>query len=232
MNTHNDIIEELKGWNSPLAGMSRTMPYRVPAGYFEGLAGNMQSTVKYADGDDPVLHYSKQMPYQVPQDYFDNLAEELLTIARAQSALLEQPKLPFEVPQGYFSQLPAQILAAAKAADAQQKVKKTKVINANWKTLWTSTRWAAAAVLILGIALSTYTGLQKPMTVENQLAALPAGTIDAYVEQNIDDFETELIVSALPADKTRSAVTGVDGLTEEEITEYLDETGWGKEIIN
>ena len=232
MNTHNDIIEELKGWNSPLAAMSRTMPYIVPAGYFEDFAGNMPAAAKNADAVDPILHYSKAMLYQVPQGYFDNLAGDVLAIAKGESALLEQPKAPFEVPQGYFSQLPAQMLAVAKAADVHQEVRKTRVISPNWKTLWTSTRWAAAAILILGIALSTYTGLQRPMSVENQLAALPEGTISKYVEQNIDDFETELIVSTLTTNKTRSTAQAIDELSDEEIIQYLDETGWEKENIN
>lgn len=68
-----DILKELREMNSVLAGLSRDMPFEVPAGYFNNLPGSvlLRATEK-------VSLKEKTMPHLVPEGYFDNLPAELI----------------------------------------------------------------------------------------------------------------------------------------------------------
>lgn len=219
MSNRNDIQEELKALNSVLAGMSRAMPYYVPGGYFEGLDSEINARRRAMGEPEPMLLLPKSMPYQVPQGYFEDIASKM-------SALVQEPKLsidrnsPHEVPAGYFEQLPEMVLQKAKAAG--QKKSRTISFGA---VIGKNIRWAAAAVVLMGIGagIYKYNSVSKTYNTQQALASVSRDSINVYVQQNIDEYDLETITAALnPSDMK----TATGKLTEEEIKNYLDETGW------
>lgn len=76
MNADNTIQDELNSMGSPLAGLPGQMPYAVPAGYFEQMAGNMAQLARQNENTMPDFGHS--MPYEVPAGYFDGLPAKVL----------------------------------------------------------------------------------------------------------------------------------------------------------
>ena len=115
-----NILNELREISPVVAQIGDQNPYTVPAGYFEGLAGQVLQSIKADEGNTPVLPPTIN-PYQVPQGYFNNLANELLKRVKAEeltSPLLQQAKNnPYQVPADYFEGLAGQILQRVKADD-------------------------------------------------------------------------------------------------------------------
>lgn len=67
MNSTEEILQELEAMESPLARLSRQMPYAVPEGYFEDLAGRALQIAKWGS---------------VPVGYFETLPEKMLAAAK------------------------------------------------------------------------------------------------------------------------------------------------------
>jgi hypothetical protein len=222
MEKANDILNELRSMSSPLADMSRTMPYGVPEGYFNVLINEIQDSISMENVADPVVGWSKNNPYSIPNGYFDSLAQQVLSrIVQAEPSLPLSKENPFSAPAGYFEQLPQQILAAAKASETE---KKTRVIQFR-PNVRKTIRWAAAALLVLGIGIGSYKALEKP-SYEKQLASLPQSAVNEYVQQGIDDFDMEAIESSLVMNtKTDATPLKTENLKKEEINEYLNEMG-------
>lgn len=219
MSSANDILQELRGLESKLADMPRTMPYEVPEGYFDALPAAMLDAVKAEHATEPVLNLPKGMPYEVPAGYFEGLTNSVL--AQVDEPALLLPKVvAYEVPAGYFENLPAQVIAKAKQEEASLKASKT-IAFLVWKTV---TR-AAAAILVIGIGFGSlrYLNTDKPMTAEGQLAALPKDSINEYVQLHIDEYEADAIASTL---EQADVTTLTNKLSAEEIENYLNETGW------
>jgi hypothetical protein len=87
MERKNEIPEELKSLQSPLADMPRSMPFEIPQGYFEALPADMLAALQ---GGEKPADSSDSMPYSLPEHYFDSLPQEIL--ARAKQAETEKPK--------------------------------------------------------------------------------------------------------------------------------------------
>jgi hypothetical protein len=202
MESVNDIRNELKGLNSPLADMPRTMPYEVPQGYFESLEDGIT-----------LMRAGKEMPYVIPQGYFEGLATEILFEVNK-----PQQQHPFSVPGGYFDALPAELLAKAKQSD-----KKPKTISIG-VTIWKNVRWAAAAVLLLGVGLGVYKNYlyQPKFNVQDELSTLSQDEIHEYVQQHIEEYDVEAISSGSESFEVKPAA---NQLSNEEIEKYLKETG-------
>lgn len=146
MTQKDNILQELRELNSPLAGHTRQNVYSVPAGYFEGLAAQMLRRVKAleAAGSTEELFYlsplvndlSRKVPYTVPAGYFENLAslvllrikamqadtagEELSLLSPTLSNLLRQ--MPYTVPAGYFDSLSLDHIIREHAAGAKEEL--------------------------------------------------------------------------------------------------------------
>ena len=80
MSDRTTIQNELKELNSPLSGQVPRMPYTVPEGYFEGLAGQVLGRIRREEIDQELtslapglLGKSRQTPYALPQDYFESV---------------------------------------------------------------------------------------------------------------------------------------------------------------
>jgi hypothetical protein len=76
-----EVLQELKELDSPLAGLSRAMPYAVPEGYFAGLAHPALETARRADA-----------VASVPAGYFQNLPQAMLIAAKASDASADAAK--------------------------------------------------------------------------------------------------------------------------------------------
>ena len=83
MNRRKEIPEELKNIAPILAGVDFQQPYKVPAGYFESLPGQVMLRIRLANAASakeeleiisPFLSgLSKKMPFTIPEEYFDTL---------------------------------------------------------------------------------------------------------------------------------------------------------------
>lgn len=76
--------EELNELSPLLASLSKQMPYKLPAGYFEDNLLALPAFMQ--ESESPVLAaVGKELPYTVPQGYFDQLPQQVL-------AAVSQPK--------------------------------------------------------------------------------------------------------------------------------------------
>jgi hypothetical protein len=207
MESVNDIRNELRGMNSALTDMPRTMPYEVPVGYFES----------FTDGVG-LLKAGKEMPHEVPQGYFEQLADDILFE-------VNKPSVAFTVPEGYFEALPAEILAKVKQAD-----RKPMTIPIGIR-IWKNVRWAAAAVLILGIGLGVYRSYwyEPAFNVQEELASVSQEVIDEYVQLHIDEFDMETIATGTEPFDIKPAT---NHLSSEEIENYINESGLDESVLN
>jgi len=166
-----------------------------------------------------MLLLPKSMPYHMPEGYFEDIAANIKALVQEPELSIDR-NLPHEVPAGYFEQLPELVLQKAKAASQ----KKSRVISLG-AIISKNVRWAAAAIVLMsiGAGIYKYNSVSKTYNTQQALAGLSRDSIDVYVQQNIDEYDLETITAALnPSDMK----TATGKLTEEEIKNYLDETGW------
>ena len=81
MKEANEILQELKEMDSPLAAMSREMPFSLPADYFGQLSDNLL-TIAFDDSELP-KYLKTQNPFTVPAGYFDSFAANMKAAAVA-----------------------------------------------------------------------------------------------------------------------------------------------------
>ena len=121
MGNSEEILNELKELSPLLAGMDRTHPFTVPAGYFDRLdaaiIGRVLATVPPGTGRANIQ--------SLPEGYFEGLGDSIMARIRAIypndftqegeniPALLEPLRKinPFRVPGDYFDRLPQVLLA-------------------------------------------------------------------------------------------------------------------------
>jgi hypothetical protein len=213
MEKQNDIIEELRSLESPLANLPRAMPFVVPVGYFEEFCEGLKVGIS-AEAHDHPLMASKAMPFELPDRYFETFPARMTALASASEELLKVN--PFTTPAGYFDQLPMHMLQAAKESEK----KKPKVIPLT--RFARSIRWAAAALLVIALGFGSFRWFteQESVDVNTALAAIPKEDISKYVEQNIDDFDIERL------ENTIASTNALQAVSDEDIIRYLDETGW------
>jgi hypothetical protein len=160
-------------------------------------------------------HISKAMPYSVPGNYFEAFSERMTAFVTGKDLLADLPKnAPFEVPATYFDQLPEKLLAAAKETEK----KKTRIIALNGKG-WKNVRLAAAAVLLMLAGSGIFKIALQQNSFDEKMAAVPDEAIKEYVLQNSTELNAGNTTIA-------SNTTLPAQLTDEEITQYLNETGW------
>lgn len=216
MNKANDISEELKSMGSFLADMPRTMPYSVPQGYFDQFPGTVHHTIKNISEPESVPAWGKSMPHNVPGGYFNNLTADLVAAATSGNVAHGLPKeIPFSTPHGYFDALPAKMLLAAKASDAKRRT----IPLAN-RHVFRQLRWAAAALLIIGIGMGSYNMFfrSNPDKTEVMLAAVPANDIHEYLQHVYNKMDIDRVVSSTDINNLQ--------LENKDIVQYLNETGW------
>lgn len=155
----------------------------------------------------------RAMPYELPAGYFEGFAAAITVKVSARHELMNKD-VPFTVPHGYFDNLPGQILQSVQEPAAQKT-----------RSIWLNLRWAAAAVLVLAIGLGSYRVLNPAtLSIEQQLSAIPNAELLAYVHDNIDEFETDIIISNMNNVHLINPQTG--NINNNAIEDYLEEEGW------
>lgn len=188
MNQPDHIQAELATLAPTLAAMPRTMPYEVPAGYFEGLESII---VEQALLHEPV----QALPDSgVPEGYFEQLPSLLLDKIRNQEHELELQSIapvlatlprdmPYHLPAGYFNSLdPA---AALQPAPAKAGILRQIGRAGFWRA-------AAAAVLLVAI-FSIWKMSNRTPTAEPTLAVAPADS--ATINRSLSAVDDTLLVS-------------------------------------
>ncbi|MBL0267417.1 MAG: hypothetical protein KAX45_01100 [Chitinophagaceae bacterium] len=130
MTEKDNILQELKELNSRLAGYQSGQTYTVPAGYFDGLIGQVMQRIRALETANaseelellsPVLsRLSKSMPYTVPTGYFEQLDKRLEKVMGSdEHTILDtvDKQMPYQVPAGYFDGLAERMLQAVRTAD-------------------------------------------------------------------------------------------------------------------
>ena len=158
MKTNTSIIQELEQLDSPL-GHYPNPPFRVPPGYFDGLAVSVLNRIRTMEElksvSTLIAGLPKTNPYQVPAHYFNELEQRVL---RADHAANQDPaeeladlspflgglkkQMPFEVPAGYFESGVSPVV--------------TPVVPLR-STSFTRRRWfrVAAAAMVTGVLIVT-----------------------------------------------------------------------------
>ena len=163
----------------------------------------------------PLADMPRLMPFEVPANYFTGLESNILSALKVEELPLQwSDSMPHALPQNYFDTLPLDILSKAKEADVQNN-RKTIVLPFLVR--------AAAAVLLLAAGLAGYKYFtDQPLNPQQQLASVSDEAISSYLQQYTDEFDTEMIVNNLSA----SDLSELENIGNEEIIDYLNETGW------
>lgn len=230
-----DISEELQAMGGYLLNtLSRQMPFSVPAGYFGTLAEEMTFLATLQDHAEPVPGWSRRLPYQVPAAYFDQFPAEVMALAQGEGNTDLPKATPFHVPGDYFEQFSANILSRVKEESISGALAVPEVPQKPKRVpLFRSMQLAASVALIIfaGFGLLRINNNMIPLNPAKTTVAainfngIPEEAIRDYVLQNIDDFDTELIVSSISAGSD-SRLDAALGASNEEIEAYLNEDGW------
>lgn len=219
MSRDKDILQELRDMQSPLADMPYSTPYVVPVGYFNDLENNLIPTIQKLNQPDPTLNISKSMPHHVPEGYFESFSQQLGDAIN--EAALPKTIMPFTTPSAYFDTLPEQVLDRIRS---EQHIPQTRTVPLG-KEIWRQLRWAAAAILLLGIGMTSLSKYSSPQPADPTLALSYVSKMDIsnYIEQNIDDIDVDMLTNDL---STNDVNVLTKQLNEDDITQYLDENGW------
>ncbi len=238
MTQKDNILQELKELESSLASMTAETCYSVPAGYFEGLAGQVLGKIKAEQAGSAAeeLFYlapslndiSRKMPYAVPAGYFQELEkriietvgdnrslsvqEELETISPLLSGLKKET--PYQVPQGYFDTIPLQQTVSDK------KAKVVSLVSQKWF------RYAAAAAVVLIAGTIALFSLNRPSTSEKEIFAKVSREVNKMNEtekDNLVDFLNAGLSgeeTAQVGDKTNDFKKFLEDVPEEELNDF------------
>jgi len=220
---------------------------KVPAGYFDTLAGSILGKIKALDIEVENDNLSPELTgiksknvFQIPVGYFESLAgsiltkiqteeaEDAATEIRALSPMLYsiQNQHVFELPQGYFENLSAQILDKV---NPQPKVIKMQ------RRSSTFFKYAVAAaltgVMALGVFKFTSTDKKadlpgyvtaglKVQDVDQELTKLSDDDIVRYLEANGTDVKTAMVANSIDENELPSQEDYL--LDEKALDKYLN----------
>lgn len=220
MNRQDIIQNELKELGlSQLASMSKSMPFAVPNQYFNELSENLNFLIAEKELEEPVFGFSKKMPFSgVPEAYFEGLSQQILAKVKTEQVVDWPKENPYFVPQGYFENLPNTILAAVKSSE------KRKNVGAKRIPLFRTVQLAASMALILFVGLGVFK-MNEQKSQSDIFAQLTQAEIAEYVNSNIDDFDTDLVLNGLAFDKVMPEDNIANGISDEEIKAYMNEEG-------
>jgi len=224
------IMEELAMMDAPiLRSLSGHMPYVVPAGYFETVSHQVTLRIMTELEPEITASMTRNLPYQVPAAYFEQLPDAIMGRIAAEDTLNVEMSVPnaFTVPDQYFEKFPEQVIEHIRAEELRAR---TAVQRPKKVPLFHNLRLAASVALIIcagfGILrINNNMGL-RPATAKVDFNTVPRDAISAYVIQNIDDFDTELIVSSMGNGEGILDPALDNNASKAEIEAYLNEDGW------
>lgn len=191
---YNTIQNELEALGCTSLATKLSLPYVVPAGYFNAFSVNVINTVNNQDellSIAPSLTQAdkKQNTYTAPNDYFNTLSNNVLAgIKSIEENTLLQKSIDTTVPHGYFDSLANNILTKIKETETPVVVLQPR------KKSWI--KYAVAAAIVGLIAL---TGIRY-FTPATQTDTAVVTTVNAGVSkslQSVPENELEVIVTTL-----------------------------------
>lgn len=221
MNRQDIIQNELKELGlSQLASMSKSMPFAVPKHYFNELSENLNLLIADKDLVEPVFGFTKKMPFSgVPEAYFEGLSQQILAKVKTEQVVDWPKENPYFVPQGYFENLPNTILAAVKSSEKRKNVTPKRI------PLYRTVQLAASMALIFFVGLGVFR-MNDQRNSTDLFGQISQAEIAEYVNSNIDDFDTDLVLNGLAFDKVIPEQNNItDALSNDEIKDYLNEEG-------
>jgi hypothetical protein len=230
MNNRESIKEELKSLSSTLDACAQGMPYRVPDGYFEGLASSILARLKnletvavkeeLAELSPLLASIPKRLPFSVPDQYFNSNMESLHAVVNETEGFSFSGKqMPFELPSGYFDNLPAQVLQRVNRPQA-------KVIPM-MRRKWVGLMAAAVITGILAISgILYFTGkkdisVNNPQWVADKLKSVPDKTIDEFIKTT--DVNAASMVSVHKQSKSSESKRLLQDIPDKDLDAFLQQ---------
>lgn len=222
------------------------LPFQVPANYFEQSAQQLFEQVMGAHRiieATTIPGLSKANNFTVPGDYFEHFEDEVWAKIRHEDSfeeeLEESPLLASLKGVNPFDKHINTEIAVPKVAAGPREKPQIEVPMTVRKSLrWSN--WVAAASVALFFTLGAgwlirdnrnsannmaQSTIGKPDMVSKKLAAIPDAAIEAYLEQNIDDFNEYLLednVSSTAATTQYSAEKALNDISDAELEAYLN----------
>ena len=162
----------------------------------------------------------------------DKIREELKRLSPLLSKMKEDNGQPFRAPEGYFQGLPDEVLRRARAEEGL--VRKSRPVAQNngsgvgaWlQWLWLPRRAVGLAMALLLAVAGAYLFWPQPASYssEEALSGISSEEAQAYVSENIGEFELEALLDAavVSADDVPE-IELLPDVGEEDIDRYLDE---------
>jgi hypothetical protein len=221
MKNKDNISNELEMLGaSVLNGLPKHMPFSIPSNYFSTFNNEVISNIQLAEMADIVPEWSKEFPLIAPPaHYFEELSDNIIDAIKTEELLHALPKEnPYQVPVNYFEQFTANVLEQVKV-ESKKGVTSPKRI-----PLFRTFQLAASVALVVctGLGIMRYNTYNQLQNMD--LSSVSNTAISEYIDQNIDDFDTDLIVTNVNTDNV-STVKNTD-FSNEEIKQYLNEDGW------
>ncbi len=190
-----------------LASLPKTMPYRVPEGYFNNLNANINRAV-FLDG----LIKSETSGFKVPENYFEDLNDQIQSKIAVATLKTKVQDHGFKTPVNYFDQLQTQILSKTSGT-----VPKTKVIKLWYKD---AMKYVAAACFFVVITSVLY------LKSQNEVA--PVTKADLANEQMLYDIDENVIFEHIEESQTAST----NMVSDTEMENYILDNFTSNDIAN
>ena len=154
----------------------------------------------------------KEMPFDVPDNYFNAVTDNIVEMVLANDFIEQQIANPYTVPEQYFSAFPQKI---------NQKIKEETTVTPTLFSLYPLLRPMQVAAAILIIIIGGFSFLHVPknsISFQQQLKNIPDEVVREYVAQNDDEN--------LNNNFSINSTYSFNKLSEEEISQFLEEQGW------
>lgn len=214
------IQNELMDWGlKHLASISKTTPFVVPTNYFNDVPHSVQQRIDAQETGDAIIGFAPKMPFSdPPESYFEGLAQQVLATIKSESAQEWPKQNPYSIPQGYFEVLPQNILTAIQGSEHSKKPIVNRI------PLHRTVQWAASIALLFFVALGVFK-MKEQKASDRLFDTVTQAEIAAYVNSNIDDFDTDLVLNGLAFHQQIPEEKSTDAISNEEIKDYLSEDG-------
>ncbi len=157
----------------------------------------------------------------------NDIKKELQELSPLLSTLKEQ-QAPFRVPEGYFDTLQDDVWIRIQAEQAlPEKAKEAQAskwasILSAWQVLLSPRLAITFATLTIVITAGIFWFSSQEQEIENPLAMLTASEAAAYIQENIHEFDTELLIQVSTTYPDLNIILE-NNLNEKEIEQYLQE---------
>ncbi|RYD99730.1 MAG: hypothetical protein EOP54_03035 [Sphingobacteriales bacterium] len=243
----NEIMSGIRAISAPEPELAQIdLPLTVPDNYFEQSAQQLFEHVMSAHriiAGNTIPGLSKENIFTVPVDYFNDLEDNVWSMIRQEDSveeeLNESPLLASLKSVNPFEKHSPVEIAVPKVATGPKEKPQIEVPMTVRKSLrWSN--WVAAASVALFFVLGAgwlitdnrnnasnmaQSTIGKPDMVSKKLAALPDAAIEAYLDQNIDDFNEYLLednISSASVKTQYSAEQALNNISDAELEAYLN----------